>query len=73
MLDKFRLVSSLMKLWTFCKRLFNKNAEIPATIPIKMHISINNVRFGNRHTNRLIRISIFDMILIHGYLCYCKI
>jgi len=45
---------------------------MPATMPIKIHISINNVRFGNRHTNRLILISIFDIILIHSYLCIAR-
>jgi hypothetical protein len=55
--------------------LFNKNAEIPAPIPIKMHIRISNVRWGNRKTSRLITISIFEIKRILKYQRYklCKI
>ena len=73
MFDKFRLVKSFMKLCTFCNKLFNKKAEMPATVPIKMHISINNVRFGNLKTNRLSLIAIFEIMRIHQYFSYCKI
>jgi hypothetical protein len=40
---------------------------MPAIIPIKIHISINKVRFGNLNTNRLKLISIFETHRILNY------